>query len=185
MFIQTDTTPNPNALKFIPGLDVAESPVYFLTEKDAHNSFLARKILAIKFVETVFFGTDFITVSKKEDGNWDVLKPEILMMIMDHFTSGLSAFDFVQEQLKPSSKTNYDSEIERQIIEIIETRVRPSVAMDGGDIIYKSFEDGVVKLELHGACSGCPSSTITLKNGIESMLKHYVPEVKSVEAINN
>ena len=186
MFIQTDTTPNPNALKFIPGLAIADTPVYFLNIADAKRSFLARKIFNIRSVESVFFGADFITVSKKEEGNWDMLKPEVIMTIMDHFTSGLSAFDFEQEKDEGSeTKKTYDSEIEQQIVEIIESRVRPSVAMDGGDIIYKGFEDGIVKLELRGACSGCPSSMITLKNGIESMLQHYVPEVKGVEATNN
>jgi len=185
MFIQTDTTPNPNALKFMPGLAIADSPVYFLNIEDARSSFLARKIFNIRSVESVFFGADFITVSKHEEGNWEVLKPEVLMTIMDHFTSGLTAFDFEQEEQSSRPKQEYSSEIEQQIVEIIETRVRPSVAMDGGDIIYKGFEDGIVKLELHGACSGCPSSMITLKNGIESMLQHYVPEVKGVEATNN
>jgi Fe-S cluster biogenesis protein NfuA len=186
MFIQTENTPNPNAFKFIPGFEIARDPIYFASMQEASSSFLARKILNIKWVESVFFGHDFITVNKSADGNWDILKPEILMTIMDHFTSGLQVFDYPVEKIKiDSAQTEYSSEIEKEIIEIIETKVRPAVAMDGGDIIYKSFEDGVVKLELHGACAGCPSSLITLKNGIESMLKHYVPEVKEVEAINN
>jgi Fe-S cluster biogenesis protein NfuA len=185
MFIQTESTPNPNALKFMPGQDISHEPMYFLNIEDAKSSFLARKILGIKGVESVFFGSNFITVSKSESGLWDILKPEVLMMIMDHLTSGLTIFDYPQEKNNDRMERSYSSEIEKQIIEIIETRVRPSVAMDGGDIIYKGFEDGVVKLELHGACSGCPSSIITLKSGIESMLKHYVPEVKEVEAINS
>jgi hypothetical protein len=185
MFIQTEITPNPNALKFIPGHHVSDSPMYFLNQEEAKSSFLVRKIFAIKGIESVFLGSDFITVSKDEAGIWDILKPEILMTIMDHFTSGLTVFDYPQDNSAKPQELAYKSEIEKQIIEIIETRVRPSVAMDGGDIIYKSFEDGIVKLELHGACAGCPSSMITLKNGIESMLKHYVPEVIGVEAVNN
>jgi Fe-S cluster biogenesis protein NfuA len=195
MFIQTENTPNPNALKFIPGFSIADTPTYFLNDLDAINSFLARKILNIKWIQSVFFGSDFITVSKKDDGNWDLLRPEILMTIMDHFTSGLSVFDGEfkgsDEALANKSASQefvsqeFASEIEQQIAKIIETRVRPSVAMDGGDIIYRSFEDGVVKVELFGACAGCPSSIVTLKNGIESMLKHYIPEVKEVQAINN
>jgi Fe-S cluster biogenesis protein NfuA len=185
MFIQTENTPNPNALKFIPGFSISDTPVYFLNEHDAFNSFLARKLLNIKWVESVFFGSDFITISKKEDGNWDILRPEILMTIMDHFTSGLSVFDSKLKTQDNNLNNTFDSEIEQQIAEIIETKVRPAVAMDGGDIIYKSFEDGIVKVELFGACAGCPSSIVTLKNGIESMLKHYIPEVKEVQAINN
>ena len=185
MFIQTDTTPNPNALKFMPGQPIANTPAYFLTIEDARASFLARKIFSIRAVDSVFFGADFITVSKKEEGNWEILKPEVIMTIMDHFTSGLAAFDFEQEGESAPEGQAYTGEIEKQIIEIIETRVRPAVAMDGGDITYKGFKDGIVTLELRGACSGCPSSTITLKNGIESMLKHYVPEVQSVEAVNS
>jgi Fe-S cluster biogenesis protein NfuA len=185
MFIQTENTPNPNALKFIPGFNISDTPMYFLSQQDAQNSFLARKLLNIKWIESVFFGSDFITVSKKEDGNWDILKSEILMTIMDHFTSGLSVFDTEFKAQSNNINSQFENEVEQQIAEIIETKVRPSVAMDGGDIVYRSFEDGIVKVELFGACAGCPSSIITLKNGIETMLKYYVPEVKEVEAINN
>lgn len=184
MFIQTEETPNPNALKFLPGVDISpEGPVFFNSINEAKNSsFLAAKIYGVESVEAVFFGLDFITVTKADSSDWKLLKPEILMIIMDHLVSGLLVFD---EERKREAQINTEdlSEIEKQIVEIIETRVRPSVAMDGGDIIYKGFEGGVVYLQLRGACSGCPSSTVTLKNGIESMLKHYVPEVQSVEAL--
>jgi len=133
-------------------------------------------------VEAVFLGADFITVTKNPQSEWKLLKPEILMVIMDHLVSGLPIFND-NENTCTQINTEGLSEIEKQIIEIIETRVRPSVAMDGGDIIYKGFKEGVVYLQLQGACSGCPSSTATLKNGIESMLQHYIPEVQAVEAL--
>ena len=183
MYIQTQTTPNPNALQFLPEVKtISKEPVYFNNIEEAvQKSQLAVKLFKIKDVEAVFFGEDFITITKSESSDWQVLKPEILMEIMDHLTSGLPIFDDQQNL----SKINTDgmSDIEKEIVEIIETRVRPSVAMDGGDIVYQGFKDGVVYLQLRGACSGCPSASITLKNGIESMLQHFVPEVKSVEAV--
>jgi Fe-S cluster biogenesis protein NfuA len=182
MFIQTESTPNPKALKFLPGIEVSpEQPVY-MTSSEGCNSALAVKLFAIQNVGGVFFGSDFITITSNEDANWEVMKPQVIMVIMDHFVAGMPVFDNLvlnQTQANQSDLT----EIEKQIIEIIETRVRPSVAMDGGDIVYQGFDNGIVMLELRGACSGCPSSTVTLKDGIESMLKHYVPEVLSVEAV--
>lgn len=180
MFIQMEETPNPNALKFLPGYDFNDrAPIYYKSIDDC-NSQLARNLLSLNFVEAVFFGKDFVTISKDSYSDWNLIKPEILMMMMEYFTAKLPIFDaFARAEGSVSF-----SEIEKQIIEIIDNKVRPSVAMDGGDIIYKGFEDGVVLLELHGSCSGCPSSSITLKSGIERMLKHYIPEVKSVEAIN-
>ena len=184
MFIQTESTPNPNALKFLPGVEVSpEQPVY-MTSKEGCGSALAHKLFIIKNVEAVFFGSDFITITSSAGASWDVMKPEIIMTIMDHFVAGLPVFDNIQAS-KPNISKSDLTEIEKQIIEIIETRVRPSVAMDGGDIVYQGFENGVVFLELRGACSGCPSSTVTLKEGIESMLRHYVPEVQAVEAVNS
>jgi Fe-S cluster biogenesis protein NfuA len=182
MFIQTESTPNPNALKFLPGIEVSpEQPVY-MTSSEGCNSLLARKLFAIKNVEGVFFGSDFITITSCAESNWDVMKPEIIMTIMDHFVAGMPVFDDIALNKTQISQSDL-TEIEKQIIEIIETRVRPSVAMDGGDIVYQGFENGIVLLELRGACSGCPSSSVTLKDGIESMLKHYVPEVIGVEAV--
>lgn len=183
MFIETETTPNPNSLKFYPGIEIGAA-VHFFSKEEAANSPLVQNLFKIEGVKEVFLGKDFITVTKNEDEKWDILKPHLLMIMIDHFSSNSPVF------ISPSeNKDNIDysllSELEKQIVEIIDTRVRPSVAMDGGDIVYKGFEDGVVILELRGSCSGCPSSTITLKNGIESMLKHFVPEVREVRAINS
>lgn len=187
MFIQTDVTPNPNAIKFFPSVVVSpDQPMHYSSIAEAKEaSTLAVQLFSISKVKSVFFGSDFITITKEDEGDWLILKPEILMVIMDYFTSGFEVFD-LQSSSKSSVK-NLDSmsKIELEIIEIIETRVRPSVAMDGGDIIYKGFENGVVTLELRGACQGCPSSSLTLKSGIESMLKHFVPEVESVEAYSS
>ena len=183
MFIQTEETPNPNAIKFLPGMEISSDPVFFNNFNEAKaKSSLAVKIYNISDIKAVFFGADFITVTKIDTSDWKLLKPEILMVIMDHLVSGLPIFDKAKN-IVTQTNTEGESEIEKQIIEIIETRVRPSVAMDGGDIIYKGFKDGIVYLQLQGACSGCPSASITLKNGIESMLQHYVPEVISVESI--
>lgn len=182
MFIQTEETPNPNSIKFLPAIEVSKNPTHFNSIDEAANSTLAIKLLSIKNVKLVFFGYDFITITKEAQEDWKLLKPHILMVITDHLTSGLPIFDNDEQfcnNLDPEALTD----IEKQIVEIINTKVRPAVAMDGGDIIYRGFVDGIVKLELRGACHGCPSSEVTLKNGIESMLKHYVPEVKSVESI--
>lgn len=186
MYIQTEDTPNPNAIKFLPDCHVStEGPVFFNKPEEATGvSDLALQLFAIEGVEAVFYGFDFITVTKTDKYEWQVLKPEILMCIMDFFVSGQEVF---KEQSSASSTINPEDldDIEKQIVELIETRVRPSVAMDGGDIIYQGFKDGVVYLKMRGACSGCPSSTVTLKSGIESMLQHFVPEVKSVEAVED
>lgn len=184
MFIQTEATPNPLTLKFLPGVDVMGSGTMFFTSKDdASISPLASELLGIDGVTAIFFGADFITVTKDEASHWEALKPILLTAIMDHFVAGKPVM------LKPggeaaSSAHEDDSDIVKQIKELIDTRVRPAVAQDGGDIVYRGFDNGIVLLELHGACSGCPSSTVTLKNGIENMLKHYVPEVVAVEAVN-
>lgn len=186
MFIQTEATPNPNAMKFLPGADISPSePVHFDSKEKASSSPLARKLFSIDGVDAVFFGADFITITKAENFAWEILKPEITIFIMDHMAANLPIFDDERKKAKKDIDPKMMGEIEKQIVEIIETRVRPSVAMDGGDITFRGFADGIVTLELKGACSGCPSSTITLKNGIESMLRHYVPEVIRVEAIED
>jgi Fe-S cluster biogenesis protein NfuA len=184
MFIQTEETPNPNALKFLPGLKISpEGPIFLNSFEEAiQRSSLAAKIFQVGNIEAVFYGKEFITVTKSEQSEWSLLKPEILMVVMDHLVAGLPVFDQPQNIFKDID-TDGMSDIEKQIIEIIETRVRPSVAMDGGDIVYQGFEDGIVYLQLRGACSGCPSSSVTLKSGIESMLQHFVPEVKGVKAV--
>ena len=184
MFIQTEETPNPNALKFFPGSEVSSAgPVFFNSLEEAlQKSQLAAKLFRVGEVLAVFYGSDFITITKTDSADWQLIKPELLMIIMDHLVAGMPIFDEPQDIFKEIDTTGM-SDIEKQIIEIIETRVRPSVAMDGGDIVYQGFREGIVYLQLRGACSGCPSSSITLKNGIESMLQHFVPEVKAVEAV--
>ena len=189
MLIQTETTPNPATLKFLPGQAVMTGGTRdFATPEEAEASPLAAAIYSTGDVEGVFFGRDFISVTAAPGVEWRELKPQVLSVLLDHFSSGAPLFnpgsaegivvaaDAVEE--KPE-----DAEIVAQIKELIETRVRPAVANDGGDIVYRGFRDGKVYLALHGACSGCPSSTMTLKQGIESLLKHYVPEVETVEAV--
>ena len=181
MFIQTEATPNPSTLKFIPGVAVMESGTAFLTsQEDAKISPLALALFMIEGVTAVFLGADFITVTKSDAQGWDVLKPLLLTSIMDHFVSGKPVM-LTPGAVQAGSED--ESDTIKQIRELIETRVRPAVAQDGGDIIFRGFQDGIVQLELHGSCSGCPSSTITLKNGIENMLKHYIPEIVAVEAV--
>jgi len=185
MFIQTEATPNPLTLKFIPGVPVMASGTAFLTSaEDAKISPLAKELFTIDSITAIFLGSDFITVTKAESGSWETLKPAILTTIMDHFVAGKPVMLSAEQSTGAKESANEsDSEIVKQIRELIETRVRPAVAQDGGDIIFRGFEDGIVQLELHGSCSGCPSSTITLKNGIENMLKHYIPEIIAVEAV--
>lgn len=181
MFIQTESTPNPLTLKFIPGVQVMPSGTLFFTSREgAKQSPLACAIFDASDISAVFLSDDFISVTKSEAADWNVLKPQLLAVIMDHFTTGKPV---LAEAKTEAAVAEDDSEIAMQIRELIDTRVRPAVAQDGGDIVFRSFEDGIVKLELRGACSGCPSSTATLKQGIENMLKHYVPEVIAVEAV--
>jgi Fe-S cluster biogenesis protein NfuA len=184
MFIQTEETPNPAALKFLPGRDVlAEGVADFATRDAAASSPLARLLFEIDGVAGVFLATDFITVTKTADKSWQTLKPMVLGAIMDHFTSGAPAMDEGAETESAEIGADVSDEIVAQIKELIDTRVRPAVAQDGGDIIYKGFKKGTVYLHMRGSCAGCPSSTATLKMGIENMLKHYVPEVLQVEAV--
>ena len=184
MFIQTESTPNPATLKFLPGREVmGEGAVADFPSADtAGRSPLAKALFSIPEVSRVFFGADFISVTKR-DGDWKHLKPALLGTIMEHFTQGLPLMSGSAEEVEASP--GEDSEIVEQIKELIETRVRPAVAKDGGDIIFRAFDDstGIVSLHLQGSCAGCPSSTMTLKNGIENMLRHYVPEVTAVEAV--
>jgi Fe-S cluster biogenesis protein NfuA len=185
MFIQTEDTPNPATLKFLPGRAVLDSGVADFTSRDAaQRSPLARLLFEIDGVAGVFLGSDFVTVTKAGDKSWQVLKPMVLGAVMDHFTSGAPVMEEGEaggeEELNDDGA---DSEIVAQIKELIETRVRPAVAQDGGDIVYKGFKNGTVYLNLRGSCAGCPSSSATLKMGIENMLRHYVPEVLQVEAV--
>lgn len=185
MFIQTESTPNPATLKFLPGREVmGEGGVAdFPDASSSGRSPLAKALFSIPEVSRVFFGSDFISVTKR-DGDWKHLKPAILGAVMEHFTRGLPLLEGGADEAE-ESYSDADSEIVVQIKELIETRVRPAVAQDGGDIIFKGFDgaSGVVSLHLQGSCAGCPSSSMTLKNGIENMLRHYVPEVTAVEAV--
>lgn len=186
MFIQTFDTPNPNSLKFVPGEDVTGSfTVDFPDWTHSHKSPLAKRLFGIDGVKSVFFGPDFITITRAdEDVEWRVLKPEIYATIMDYFMAGLP----IMADEEPSQDTlieDDDDEVVMLVKELLDTRIRPTVMEDGGDIIYKGFDQvtGIVQLKMQGSCSNCPSSTVTLKNGIENMLKFYVPEVKGVEEV--
>jgi len=184
MFIQTEQTPNPATLKFLPGRAVLASGTADFTgaEDAAGRSPLASRLFEVDGVVAVFFGADFITITKSSDKEWHVLKPAILGAIMEHMTTGLPILSDVPVDDAASAATEEDSEVVGQIKELIETRVRPAVAQDGGDIVFEGFDEGVVYLQLRGACAGCPSSSMTLKMGIENMLKHYIPEVTEVRA---
>jgi len=183
MFIQTESTPNPATLKFLPGQAVMEKgTANFANVEEADVSPLAVNLFTTEGVTGVFLGADFVTITKSDDKDWDIMKPLILGAIMEHFQSGrpavTSAFD-----ADGGSADADDDGVVRQIKELIDTRVRPAVAQDGGDIVYHGFEEGVVYLRMQGACAGCPSSTATLKHGIENMLRYYVPEVQEVRAV--
>ena len=184
MFIQTEETPNPATLKFIPGQVILEDGTQeFKSKKEAKENSLAKLLFEDDNVLGVFIGKDFITITKSSSSDWESLKPSILSRIHDFFSSG----NKVEKQKLENTKQDYNEKelnIVNQIKDLLEERIKPAVAQDGGDISFVRFEDGIVFLELRGACSGCPSSTITLKSGIENMLKYYIPEVISVEAIN-
>src|SRR5215813_8518736 len=181
MFIQTEETPNPATLKFLPGRAVVESgSVDFASADIAARSPLADRLFKVEGVERVFLGQDFVTITKSDRKDWAVLKPALLGVIMEHF---VSCQPVLLENGAAASADEDDDEIVAQIKDLLETRVRPAVAQDGGDIIFHSFEDGVVYLHMQGSCSGCPSSTATLKAGIENMLRHYIPEVRAVSPV--
>jgi len=181
MFIQTETTPNPATLKFLPGREVmAHGTANFPDAGAAHRSPLAQRLFGIEGVTGVFLGSDFVSVSKDASLDWYQLKPAVLGAIMEHFTQGEPVILGADDADVAGAE---DDEVTAQIRELLETRVRPAVAQDGGDIIFHRYEDGIVYLHMQGSCSGCPSSTATLKAGIENMLRHYVPEVVEVRAI--
>lgn len=187
MFIQTEETPNPEGLKFLPGRVIMPvGTASFTTVNECARSPFARRLLEIEGVEGVFFGSDFITITKSSDKEWYVLKPAILGIIMEQFVANLPVMLEEDAIQKTASSSDEDEDLDplvRQIKELIDTRVRPAVAQDGGDILFHSFEDGIVYLKMQGACSGCPSSSATLKSGIENMLRYYVPEVLEVRAV--
>ena len=183
MFIETEGTPNPATLKFLPGRDVmGERTADFASADAAERSPLATALFGLPGITRVFLGGDFITVTKNDSQAWQSLKPQVLGAIMEYFVAGRPVIegdaDELDEDVEPA-----DAEIVAQIKELLDTRVRPAVASDGGDIVFRGYRDGIVKLHMQGACSGCPSSSATLKHGIENMLRHYVPEVVRVEQV--
>ena len=179
MFVQTEETPNPNSLKFLPGKKVSNSGPYEITKKEDMQNELVRNILSINGVEGIFLGQDFISVNKNESIKWDDIKHIVISLINDFYADGK---EFVIDENIKEEDSNLN-EIEKKIVKILEEKIRPAVARDGGDIKFKEFKDGVVKVQLQGSCSGCPSSTMTLKQGVQNLLCHYLPEVKEVVAI--
>ena len=179
MFVQTEVTPNPNSLKFLPGKKVSNSGPYEITNKEDMQNELVRNILSINGVEGIFLGHDFISVNKNENVKWDEIKHIVISLINDFYADGKEFV--IDENIKEEDLDL--SEIESKIVKILEEKIRPAVARDGGDIKFKEFKDGIVKVQLQGSCSGCPSSTMTLKQGVQNLLCHYLPEVKEVVAI--
>ena len=179
MFVQTEVTPNPNSLKFLPGKKVSNSGPYEITNKEDMQNELVRNILSINGVEGIFLGQDFISVNKNEKIQWDEIKHIVISLINDFYADGK---EFVIDENIKEEVLDL-SEIEEKIVKILEEKIRPAVARDGGDIKFKEFKDGIVKVQLQGSCSGCPSSTMTLKQGVQNLLCHYLPEVKEVVAI--
>ena len=180
MFVQTEVTPNPNSLKFLPGKTVSNNGSFEVTKKEETDSELVRNLLSVNGVTSVFLGFDFLSINKAEDIDWEDIKHIVISLINDFYLSG-KEFVISNELLK-EEKSDL-KEIEKKIISLLETKIRPAVAKDGGDIKFKEFKDGIVKVELQGSCSGCPSSTMTLKQGVQNLLCHYLPEVKEVVAV--
>ena len=179
MFVQTEITPNPNSLKFIPGKVVSSVGSFEVTKNDNINNELIRNILSVNGVEGIFLSKDFISVNKHDENSWDDIKHIVISHINEFYASGK---EFVINKDLTEQNEGLD-EIEKQIVQLLEEKIRPAIARDGGDIKFKEFKDGVVKVQLQGSCSGCPSSTMTLKQGVQNLLCHYLPEVKKVEAI--
>ena len=179
MFVQTENTPNPNSIKFLPGKTVSNNGSFEITRKDETNNELVRNILSVNGVEGIFLGKDFISINKYDDISWDEIKHIIISLINDFYSSGTEYV--IEKDLNEETKDL--KEIEKKIVKLLDEKIRPAVAKDGGDIKFKKFENGTVKVQLQGSCSGCPSSTMTLKQGVQNLLCHYIPEVKKVEAV--
>ena len=179
MFVQTEITPNPNSLKFLPGKNVSNRGSFEITQKDQTNNELVKNLLSINGVEGIFLGKDFISINKYDDISWDEIKHIVISLINDFYSSGKECV--VENTLIENNENLKD--IEKKIVKILDEKIRPAVAKDGGDIKFKEFKDGIVKVQLQGSCSGCPSSTMTLKQGVQNLLCHYLPEVKKVEAL--
>ena len=180
MFVQTQKTPNPNSLKFIPGKLVSNNGSFEINNKDEVNNDLIRNILSINGVTGIFLGEDFLSVNKKENANWEDVKHIVISLINEFYSDGKEFI--LDKKLDNKKQANFD-EIEKQIIKILDTKIKPAVARDGGDIQFKEFKNGVVTVQLQGSCSGCPSSIMTLKQGVQNLLCHYIPEVKEVIAV--
>ena len=179
MFVQTEITPNPNSLKFLPGKNVSNKGSFEITQKDQTNNELVKNLLSINGVEGIFLGKDFISINKYDDVSWDEIKHIVISLINDFYSSGKECV--VENTLIENNENLKD--IEKKIVKILDEKIRPAVAKDGGDIKFKEFKNGTVKVQLQGSCSGCPSSTMTLKQGVQNLLCHYLPEVKKVEAL--
>ena len=179
MFVQTEITPNPNSLKFLPGRIVSNGGSFEITKKDQVNNELIKNLMTVKGVEGIFLGKDFVSVNKYDDTPWDEIKHIVISLINDFYSGGK---EFVIEKSPFENNENF-GEIEKKIVKILDEKIKPAVAKDGGDIKFKEFKDGVVTVQLQGSCSGCPSSTITLKQGVQNLLCHYLPEVKEVVAV--
>ena len=179
MFVQTETTPNPNSLKFLPGKIVSNNGSFEVTKKDNINNELVKNLLSVNGVQGIFLGKDFISINKRAETPWEEIKHIVISLINDFYSSGK---EFVIDKNLNENDNNLE-EIEKRIIQLLDQKIRPAVAKDGGDIKFKEFSDGIVKVQLQGSCSGCPSSTMTLKQGVQNLLCHYIPEVKGVEAI--
>ena len=179
MFVQTEITPNPNSLKFLPGKAVSNEGSFEITKKDESNNELIRNLLSVNGVEGIFLGKDFISINKYDDFSWDEIKHIVISLINDFYLSGKECV--IEKNLQENN--NELKDIEKKIVKILDEKIRPAVAKDGGDIKFKEFKNGVVKVQLQGSCSGCPSSTMTLKQGVQNLLCHYLPEVKKVEAV--
>ena len=180
MFIQTQITPNPNSLKFIPDKKVSNSGSFEITNKDEINNDLVRNIFSINGVTGIFLDEDFLSVNKTENTNWEDVKHIVISLINEYYSDGKESI--IDKKLDSEKQADFN-EIEKQIIKILETKIKPAVAQDGGDIKFKEFKNGVVTVQLQGSCSGCPSSTMTLKQGVQNLLCHYIPDVKEVVAI--
>ena len=179
MFVQTEITPNPNSLKFLPGKSVSNKGSFEITQIDQTNNELVKNLLSINGVEGIFLGKDFISINKYDDISWDEIKHIVISLINDFYSTGKECV--VENSLIENNENLKD--IEKKIVKILDEKIRPAVAKDGGDIKFKEFKDGIVKVQLQGSCSGCPSSTMTLKQGVQNLLCHYLPEVKKVEAL--
>ena len=179
MFVQTEITPNPNSIKFLPGKSVSNSGSFEITKKDNISNELIRNLLSVNGVEGIFLGKDFISINKYDDTPWDEIKHIIISLINDFYASGNECV--IEKSL--DEKRGDLKEIEKRIVKILDQKIRPAVAKDGGDIKFREFKNGIVRVQLQGSCSGCPSSTMTLKQGVQNLLCHYIPEVKEVEAV--